>query len=220
MEKENIGSMDAQDLGPLFVHPATDHDLWILAVMVGAVGVAIAAVGLVRGRLAPRVAFAGLAVIPAVAAILGNVVVIRDSTTVEFCGSCHVPMSPIVESLRADDGSLASIHYARGAVHTGEACYDCHSGYGIWGGLDAKRAGVSHMLHMVTGRYELPIQMRGPFNIDSCLSCHAETPGFRGSPAHNLENVQAGLLSREMGCTGMCHPSAHPAEALNGVPQS
>ncbi len=212
--------MEVQDLGPLFVHPATDHYLWIVVVVVAAVGVAIAAIGLVRGRLGPRAAFAGLAVIPALAALLGNIVVMQESTSVEFCGSCHVTMSPIVASIRADDGSLASIHYKRGAVHTGDACYDCHSGYGIWGGLDAKMAGVSHMIHMVSGRYEYPLSMRAPFNIDSCLSCHAETPKFRKSPAHNLENVQAGLLSREMGCTGMCHPAAHPADALNGVPQS
>jgi hypothetical protein len=212
--------MDTQDLGALFVHPATAHDLWIPVVAVVAIGIAISVVGLVRGSLGPVAAFAGLAVVPAVAALLGNIVVLQDSTTVEFCGSCHVPMSPIVASIRADDASLASIHYTRGAVHTGEACYDCHSGYGVWGGLDAKRAGVWHMIHTVTGRYEFPLEMRGPFNIDSCLSCHAETPAFRKSPAHNLENVQAGLLSGEMGCTGMCHPPAHPAEALKGVPQS
>jgi hypothetical protein len=212
--------MEPQDLGPLFLPPASDHHLWIVVVVLAAIGIAIAAVGLVWGRLGPRAAFAGLAVIPAVAALLGNVVVMQESTSVEFCGSCHVTMSPIVASIRANDGSLASIHYARAAMHTEEACYTCHSGYGIWGGLNAKAAGVSHMIHMLTGRYEFPLSMREPFNIDSCLSCHAETSKFRAPPVHNLESVQAGLLSREMGCTGMCHPAAHPVEALNGVPQS
>ena len=134
--------MKEQDLGALVVHPAVGHDLWAVVVLVGAMGVAIAGVGLVRGRLGPRAAFAGLAVIPAVAALLGNIVIMQESTSVEFCGSCHVTMSPIVKSVRAEeDTSLASIHYTRGAVTTGEACYECHSGYGIWGGLEAKTAG-------------------------------------------------------------------------------
>jgi len=45
--------MEPQDLAPLFVPPASDHHLWIVVVVVAAIGIAIAAVGLVRGRLGP-----------------------------------------------------------------------------------------------------------------------------------------------------------------------
>ena len=93
----------------------------------------------------------------------------------------------------------------------------CHSGYGIWGGVQAKMAGVNHMLHTVTGAYEYPLKMAAAFDIKSCLGCHAETPAFRDQPAHQDEGIQQALLSQEMGCAGACHAPAHPEEVLWGV---
>ena len=210
--------MDAQDLGPLFVPPHSEHYLWIVAAAIVLGAIVIAVVGLVRGRLGPRAALVGLLVLPAMAALLGNVVVMQQSTSTEFCGTCHVTMSPILASVRADDGSLASTHFAKGAVPGGEACYTCHSGYGLWGGVNAKAAGVNHMLHTVLRNYEFPLKMNAPFDIASCLSCHASNPAFRKSPAHQAEAVQTALLDRKMGCTGLCHPAAHPQQALRGAP--
>jgi hypothetical protein len=115
-------------------------------------------------------------------------------------------MVPLVESLAADDGSLASIHYARGLVPHDTACYTCHSGYGIWGTVDAKKAGVMHMLHTVTGEYAVPLAMHGPFDIDACLGCHAHAPRFRAVEAHQAPDLQQALVTREMSCTGACHP--------------
>ena len=68
----------------------------------------------------------------------------------------------------------------------------------------------------MTGRYELPLQIRGSYNIDACLACHAESGRFRAVVAHQLPDIQRALLAREMGCTGACHPAAHPPEALTG----
>ena len=93
--------------------------------------------GLLRGSLSPALGTAGL-FLPVAAFGLGSLLVIEDSKRVTFCGSCHV-MVPLVASLAADDGSLASIHYARGLVPHETACYTCHSGYGIWGTMDARR---------------------------------------------------------------------------------
>jgi cytochrome c nitrite reductase small subunit len=125
-------------------------------------------------------------------------------------------MGPIVKSLQDDDGSLASTHYTRGLVRRDEACFTCHSGYGIWGGIDAKMAGVMHMVRTVTGRYELPLEHHGPFDIDSCLGCHAQTKTFGAVEAHQDADLQKQLLSRELSCTGICHPAAHPESALMG----
>jgi hypothetical protein len=142
--------------------------------------------------------------------------VMEESKDVRFCGSCHV-MKPIVESLHATDGSsLAAIHYTRGLVPTGKACYTCHSGYGIWGTFGAKRAGMMHMLRTATGRYALPIALNGMFDINSCLGCHAGAPSFRAVEAHKDPELQKALLDRTMTCTGACHPAAHPEEALTG----
>ena len=92
----------------------------------------------------------------------------------------------------------------------------CHSGYGIWGTVDAKMAGVRHMLKTATRSYTFPIEHHGPFDIDSCLNCHAQAATFRAVDAHKDPDTQQALFKREMGCTGICHAAAHPDEALNG----
>lgn len=209
----------AAGLGPLFTSPPVEEAIrWlnVLPVLVALPAAAIMVVGALRGRLSPPLATAGLVFLPAAAYGLGLLMIMEDSKQVTFCGSCHL-MQPIVASLDATDGSsLAAIHFTRGLVRNGEACYVCHSGYGIWGTFDAKMAGFMHMARTVTGRYELPITHNGPFDIQSCLGCHAGAPSFRSIEAHQAPDVQEALLSRTMSCTGVCHPAAHPAEALAG----
>ena len=153
--------------------------------------------------------------LPAIAFALGNAVLLERSKETEFCVSCHV-MEPIYESLRENDGSLASTHASRGAVPAAQSCYTCHSGYGMQGDMAAKLSGLRHMVHTVTGRYDLPLRISGAYKIESCLACHAEGSAFRGQEAHHDEDIQQALLSGEMGCTGTCHPSAHPDSALTG----
>ncbi len=206
-----------EELGPLFVHPAAPGLLWIVAALFALPAVAIALVGLLRGRLPPVAALAGLVLLPIFAFLLGNLVLMERSKGVEFCGSCHATMSPLVASLSEENGSLAAIHYMNGSVSHSEGCYSCHSGYGIWGDAGAKMAGVQHMLHTVTGNYEFPLTHYGAFDIDSCLVCHAETQAFRAVESHRNPDIQSLLVSREMACTGACHPAAHPPEALNGA---
>ena len=175
---------------------------------------AILLLGFLRGSLSPALGAAGVFLVVG-AFGLGSLLVIEDSKHVTFCGSCHV-MVPLVESLAGDDGSLAALHYARGLVPHDTACYTCHSGYGIWGTVDAKKAGVMHMMHTVTGEYRLPLELHGAFDIDACLGCHAFAPRFRAVEAHQSPDLQKALVAREMSCTGLCHPAAHPESALTG----
>lgn len=212
----------AEALGPLFVGPGTGGIEWsaILPILI-----AIPAIVLLVSRLfarspfPPALAAAGL-LLPVAAYAVASLYVLEGSRKPSFCGSCHV-MTPLLASVRGDDGSLASTHYARGLVPHDQACYTCHSGYGIWGGVDAKMAGVMHMIRTVTGRYELPLKTHGPFDIDSCLGCHAHAPAFRAVADHQNPDVQKQLLSHELTCTGICHATAHPESALNGaVPAS
>ncbi|MGH0034094.1 MAG: NapC/NirT family cytochrome c [Myxococcota bacterium] len=205
-----------EELGPLFVHPTEPHRLWILIFACALPSMALALVVLVRSRLPAAVASSGLLLLPVFTYILGDLHVLEESKTVEFCGSCHETMAPVVEAMRDEGESLAGSHYQRGAVSHNDACYQCHSGYGIWGGFDAKLAGVKHMLNTVTGDFELPLSHHGTFDIDACLSCHAGALPFRAVETHRDEGIQQALLSGEMGCAGACHPPAHPQEALNG----
>jgi len=203
---------------PLFSWPPAHRGLdWlqILPIVVAIPAAAILLVGLVRGRLMPAAAAAGILFLPVAAYGLGALLLMEDSKTVRFCGSCHV-MTPIVASLGAEGDSLAAVHYRRGLVSHEEACFVCHSGYGIWGTVDAKMAGIRHMLRTATNDYKFPIEHRGPFDIDSCLNCHARSATFRAVGAHQDPDTQQALFKREMGCTGVCHVAAHTEEALHG----
>ena len=212
--------MDATS--PLFAGPAAAHGIhWlaVLALLVGGAAAILLLWGLISGRMpAGYAAFAVL--LPIAAYGLGSLHMLEGSKETSFCGSCHI-MEPLVASLQANDESLASIHYTRGLVPHDKACFTCHSGYGIWGGIDAKMAGVMHMVRTATGWYTLPLKHHGPFDIDSCLGCHAFAASFRAVEAHQDPDLQKALLSREMGCTGTCHPAAHPESALSdGGPAS
>ena len=210
--------MNPAPTGPLFISSSVAAVEWIrlLPILVAVPAMLILAWGLVRGRLPAPMGVMGL-VLTVAAYGLGMLMVMEESKDVRFCGSCHV-MTPIVASLSATDGSsLAAVHFTRGLVPTNEACYTCHSGYGIWGTFGAKKAGTMHMLHNLTGHYALPLELNGPFDIASCLGCHAGAASFRAVEAHQDPDVQQALLRHTMACTGTCHPAAHPAEALTGV---
>ena len=209
---------DAADKTPLFSWPPPARGLdWlqILPLLAVVPAATILLVGLVRGRLVPAVATAGIVFLPIAAYGLGALLILEDSKKVSFCGSCHV-MTPIVASLSAEGDSLAANHFRRGAVSHEEACFVCHSGYGIWGTYDAKTAGIRHMLRTVRDDYTYPLEHLGPFDIDSCLNCHARAAAWRAVPEHQDPDTQQALFKREMSCTGICHLSAHPEEALKG----
>jgi len=202
---------------PLFAGPPAAHGIhWlaVLALIVGGAAAVLLLWGLIRGRLPASYAVAAV-VLPVAAYGLASLHMLEGSKQVTFCGSCHV-MTPILKSLQSNDGSLAAIHDARGLVPHDQACFTCHSGYGIWGGVDAKMAGVMHMVRTATGWYTLPITHNGPFDINSCLGCHASASSFRAVEAHQDPDLQKQLLSHEIGCTGICHPAAHPEAALTG----
>lgn len=209
--------------GPLFAWQTSPHGytwLQIFPLLTVLPAVVILLRGLKRGRLSEAAGATGLVFLPMGAYALAMLLLMEDSKRVTFCGSCHV-MTPILESLQQDNGSLASIHFRRGRVSHEEACFVCHSGYGIWGTVDAKMAGIRHMVHTVTGKYERPLKLNGPFDISSCLSCHAQAANFRAVEAHQAIDLQEALMAREMSCTGACHPSAHPDEAIAaGAPAS
>ena len=206
-----------EELGPLFVNPPETHFLWIVAAATALATTGLALYGLVRGSVRAELLVGGLILLPAFLLVLANLVVLDQSKETEFCGSCHEPMAPVVASLAEDNGSLAAIHYRRGAIKGETACYTCHSGYGLAGDLAAKTAGLGHMWARLTDHYDLPLAMRAPFDIDSCLDCHRGAQSFRDVPSHSDREIQERLMSRELSCTTVCHPAAHPEGARQGT---
>ena len=183
-----------------------------LFVLVSAPAVLVLAVGLLRGRLSPLGGVIGVVILPGLAFVFSNLALMERSKSVDFCGSCH-EMAPVLETVVGEGDSLAAIHY-RAAFPSKEACYVCHSGYGIWGEVQAKGAGVKHMWASLTGSVHYPLAIYEPFDYGSCLGCHAESRDFRAAAVHDDPEIQSMLLSGELRCAGACHPVAHPPEAL------
>ncbi len=209
--------MDGSDLGPLFATSPFEASRWLLGVLVlfAAPGVAILLWGLVTGRLSRTPAGLGLLAIPASVFVLANFYLLEASKDTRFCGSCHV-MAPILKAALGGGKTLAARHIELGAIPRTEACYACHSDYGLWGTVQAKSSGVMHVVRNAFGLYGFPIQHNGPYPVSICLRCHAQAENFRKEDSHTDPDVQSGLLDGTFSCTGDCHNEAHPEEALNG----
>jgi hypothetical protein len=206
-----------EGLGPLFV-PLGGPDLfWILILAFAIPTIGLCLFTIARGELPAVLSTSGLVLLPVFGYVLGNLHVLDESKSVEFCGSCHVTMPPLVESMKSSGNDLAASHYRSGSVSHENACYACHSGYGLLGDINAKLAGISHMIHTVRKSERYPLKMRSTFDLRSCLDCHAATEPFRSVKGHTTVGIQKELMSGEIGCTGACHDPAHPPAALNGT---
>ena len=204
-------------LGPLFA-PLSGPDLFWIVILVFAIPtIGLCLYALARGELPAVLSTSGLVLLPLFGYVLGNLHVLDESKSVEFCGSCHVTMPPLVESMKSGGNDLAASHYRNGAVSHKNACYVCHSGYGLLGDVNAKLAGINHMIHTVRQSERYPLKMRTTFDIRSCLDCHAATESFQSVKGHTVAGIQNNLISGEIGCTGACHEPAHPRAALNGT---
>jgi nitrate/TMAO reductase-like tetraheme cytochrome c subunit len=206
-----------EDLGPLFVPPHSPDFLWVVVLIFALPTIALCLFTLIRGRLPIALSSSGLVLLPLFGYVLGDLHVLESSKSVEFCGSCHVTMPPLVESMQSEGKTLASVHFRQGAVAHESACYVCHSGYGIWGDVNAKVDGMNHMIQTILDSQRYPLEMRDTFDVASCLDCHAGSAPFQAIKGHRTREIQNQLLSGEVGCTGACHESAHPPAALNGT---
>ena len=205
------------ELGPLFVPLGGPDYFWILILVFATPTIGLCLYALVRGHLPAVLSASGFVLLPVFGYVLGNLHVLDESKSVEFCGSCHVTMPPLVESMKSGGNELAASHYRKGAVSHKDACYVCHSGYGVQGDINAKLAGVGHMIHTVRRTERYPLKMRSTFDIRSCLDCHAATEPFQTVKGHKTRAIQNQLMTGEIGCTGACHEPAHPPAALNGT---
>ena len=205
------------ELGPIFVPPGGPDYFWILILVFSIPTIGLCVYALIRGELPAVLSTSAMVLLPVFGYVLGNIHVLDESKSVEFCGSCHTTMPPLVESMTSGGKGLAALHHQKGAVSQKNACYVCHSGYGPVGDFNAKLAGVSHMIHTVRSSERYPLKMRSTFDIASCLDCHAATEAFRTVKGHKARGIQNQLITGEIGCTGSCHEAAHPPAALNGT---
>lgn len=202
-----------QNVAPEPPHGATlGGTLQVIALL--AIGVGIVGLVLVEFYWKNRLARAtyrwllliGLLVLPAFALIGATGSMFEEMTTVEACNSCHV-MNLFVDDMHdVESASLAARHFRSGAIPA-KQCYSCHTGYGIFGTMEAKRDGFRHWLLYVTRTWEEPITFKGSYPNSNCLSCHATSPTFRAVESHRA--LQEPLARDEMGCFS-CHGLPHP----------
>ncbi len=150
----------------------------------------------------------GLGLFPAFVLLGANSVILTRSKTVEACGSCHM-MQPFVKDMRdPKSDNLAAIHYKNRYIPENQ-CYVCHSAYGIFGDIQAKKKGVGHLIKYYSDNYAKPIRHEGPFPMSQCLKCHAESQKFLAVEEHQGDDFWKELSTGKTTCTD-CHGRAHP----------
>jgi cytochrome c nitrite reductase small subunit len=184
-------------------------------VALGCIGAAVLGLVLVEFVFKSRMArstyrwtlLLGLFVLPGVALLGTTGHMFESMKTVEACHSCHV-MNPFVEDMHdARSATLAARHFRSGAIPD-KQCYACHTGYGIFGTVEAKRDGLRHWLLYVTDTWKEPITYKGTYPNANCLACHATAPTFTRVDSHKALRTQ--LANDEMSCF-TCHGLPHPA---------
>lgn len=152
----------------------------------------------------------GLFVLPSAALLGATGSMFEEMKTVAACNSCHV-MNPFVDDMRdAASASLAARHYRTGAIPD-KQCYHCHTGYGIFGTMQAKQDGFRHWLLYVTRTWKEPLTFKGSYPNAHCLACHAAQPAFRSVDSHAA--LRETLTRDEMACI-TCHGLPHPPRPL------
>ena len=137
------------------------------------------------------------------------------SKQTSFCLSCHV-MEPWGRSLYVDDPAhVAAAHFQNHRIPADEACYTCHTNYGMYGGLAAKRNGLHHVYAQYIGKIQQPIHLYTPYNNRECLHCHEGARSFL-SPTHLA--MMDMLKSNELSCISSgCHDTVHSTATLDKV---
>jgi trimethylamine-N-oxide reductase (cytochrome c), cytochrome c-type subunit TorC len=154
-------------------------------------------------------AFAAIVIFPLGAVTLANYHTFEGVHEVAACARCHV-MRPMINDMR-DPASqtLAARHFRNGWIPQNQ-CYECHSDYGLSGGMAAKAEGYRHLARYTTRTYPEPIAYKGHFPNDNCLKCHRGKTPFEAVKSHHT--VRGLLEASTMSCLN-CHGRPHPTRA-------
>lgn len=154
-------------------------------------------------------AFAAIVAIPGGAVGLANYHTFEGVHEVAACSRCHVMLPMINDMQDASSQTLAARHFKNGWISNNQ-CYECHSDYGLAGGMAAKAEGFRHLARYTTRTFTEPIAFKGHFPNDNCLKCHLGKTPFEGVKSHRT--VRALLEASEMSCL-TCHGRPHPTRA-------
>lgn len=147
-----------------------------------------------------------LVILPVLVISMGNIVGLQHAKKVEFCQSCHLTMGHFIKDMQdTSSQTLAAMHY-RHRWSPDDQCYACHTSYGLFGDVQAKRKGVEDFFKYYARTYSLPVRMHIPYVNADCLKCHERTPKFVDSETHRESLVE--IRSGDLRCID-CHGPAH-----------
>ncbi len=154
-------------------------------------------------------AFAAVVVVPLAVVFLANYHTFEGVHEVQACARCHV-MRPMINDMRDPHSqTLAARHFKNGWIPQNQ-CYECHSDYGLSGGMAAKAEGYRHLARYTSRTYQEPIAYKGHFPNDNCLKCHLGKAPFEAVKSHHT--VRGLLGASTMSCLN-CHGRPHPSRA-------
>ena len=165
--------------------------------------------GRASGPLAWGLLIVGVGLIPAASSALGTVLVLERSEKVQFCESCHLTMQRYVDDLRDPKShSLAAVHFQNRYIPD-DQCYECHTSYGIFGTVEAKKAGIVDVYRYYTRTFKIPVKLRHPYPNNDCLKCHAEAARWLVQHGDFKEQIFSG----ELPCMS-CHAGKNPPHTV------
>jgi cytochrome c-type protein NapC len=152
------------------------------------------------------VAFIAFFILPVVATVLGASIHLENSTSTQFCLSCHV-MQAHGKSLYIDDPSyLPAAHFQNNRIPKEQACFTCHTDYTMFGDVNAKIRGLQHIYVYYFKGAPDKLALYEPFKNRECLHCHATARSYEETSPHREMKDQ--LASNDMSCL-TCHTKVH-----------
>ena len=166
-----------------------------------------------RGKTAGPVSWGilvlGAGIMPIFVSTAGGVLVFEKSQRVGMCNSCHLTMKPYVDDMKDPQSqSLAALHYKNRYIEDNQ-CYSCHTSYGMFGTVQAKKEGLIDVYKYYTHTFKTPITMRHPYSNNDCLKCHGGSAKFLASHKKDRD----AMFADEVSC-GQCHDDDNPAHNL------
>jgi cytochrome c nitrite reductase small subunit len=162
--------------------------------------------GVALGPVAWGLLIGGAVALPFLVSGVGTILVFERAERVEFCESCHLTMQAFVDDMKnPKSNSLAALHYKNRYIPDNQ-CYACHTSYGLFGTVQAKKEGLHDVYHYYTRTFHLPIKLRHPYPNNDCLKCHAGSVKWN----EDHQDYKDALFSGGATCM-QCHADANPA---------
>ncbi len=197
--------------------PVDHYGSRFLAVLI-VVGIALVLYSLIRYRGQPAgpvswgILALGAGILPIFVSSAGGLLVVEKSQRVGLCNSCHLTMKPYVDDMKDPKSqSMAALHYKNRYIPD-DQCYVCHTSYGMFGTLQAKKEGIIDVVKYYTHTFSVPVKMRHPYSNNDCLKCHGASAKFLASHKKDRE----AMFADEVSC-GQCHDDDNPAHNVGNL---